>query len=79
MRTTFSNFSDVATALGFKVKKVAKKEQTQTCPKCGNELRNIPGTNVWMCDWATLEDKTTKDGADVQVFTACGNRVLASD
>lgn len=76
---TFTNFSDVAVALGYKMKKVAKKEKPKTCPNCENEMRQVPGTNVWFCDWAKLEDKQTKDGTDVQVFTACGNRVLATN
>ena len=78
MRTIYTSFAQVATALGFKVKPVVKKEKERLCPKCGNEMRNVPGTNVWFCDWATLEDQSFYEDT-VQVFTPCGNRVLAAD
>ena len=55
MRTTYTNFADVAKALGFKVKKqVVKKEAARKCPECGNDLRHIEGTNVWVCDMFLL-------------------------
>lgn len=79
MAKTYTNFTDVATALGFKIKKKAAQELTMACPNCGNEMRNVPGTNVWLCEWASLADETTKDGTAVQVFTRCENRVLASN
>ena len=72
----YTNFNDVAKALKYKIKSNMKKEKTQTCPNCENEMRNIAGTNVWICDWAKLEDKTTKNGNPVQVFTVCGNQVV---
>ena len=76
MRTTYTNFADVAKVLGFKVKKqVVKKEATRKCPECGNDLRHIEGTNVWVCDMFLLEEKELK-GTPVQVFKACGQRVL---
>lgn len=51
----------------FKVKQ--KKEtpaEEKLCPICGNPLRGIAGTNVWVCDWAVMEEKE-----DAQVFTRC--------
>lgn len=75
---TYTNFSDVAKALGYKVKNAAKKEKSMTCPNCGHDLRNVEGTNVWFCDWAKLEVQKLKDETEVQVFTPCGNRVIAA-
>ena len=75
---TYTNFSDVAKALGYKVKKVAKKEKPMTCPNCDHDLQNVEGTNVWFCNWAKLEVKKLKDETEVQVFTPCGNRVIAA-
>ena len=75
---TYTNFSDVAKALGYKTKKVVKKEKAQTCPDCGHDMRNVEGTNVWFCEWTTLEDKKLKDETPVQVFTTCGRRVFAT-
>ena len=79
MRATYTSFAQAATALGFKVKPVVKKEKEMLCPKCGKEMRNVTGTNVWFCDWATLEEKPLEEDFPVQVFTPCGNRVLAAD
>lgn len=76
MRKIYTNFADAAAALGIKVKHKVIKEPSMVCPNCGNEMRNVPGTNVWFCDWATLADEKIDD-REVQVFTACGNRVLA--
>lgn len=78
MRATYTNFADVATALGMKIKKKAVKEETLNCPNCGNDMYHVPGTNVWLCEWASLSDATTKNGSEVQVFTRCGNRVLTA-
>ena len=78
MRKIYTNFADAAAALGIRVKKKPVKEPTLTCPDCGNEMRNVPGTNVWFCDWATLADEKIDD-CEVQVFTACGNHVLAAN
>ena len=78
MRATYTNFADAAAALGMKIKrKAAAKEQPMSCPNCGNEMRNVPGTNVWLCEWAALTEEDF-GGEKVQVFTTCGNRVLAA-
>ena len=79
MRTTCKSFEEVAAKLGYKVRKHTKREKAMACPMCKNELRHVEGTNVWLCDWASLEDKVTKDGTEVQVFTPCRNRVLADE
>ena len=43
-----------------------KAKKPRTCRKCGAVLREIPGTNVMLCDG------TGEDGKP------CGNRVLRS-
>lgn len=78
MKTTYTNFADVAQALGFRVKrKAVKKEAARECPICGSEMRHISGTNVWVCDAVLLEEKELK-GKQVQVFRTCGERMLES-
>ena len=80
MRTIYKSFADAAKMIGIKVKNsTVEKIKEKECPNCGNTLRHIEGTNVWICDWAKLEDMVTKDGANVQVFTTCGNMVFAED
>lgn len=71
----FTNFKDMATALGVKAPK-AKEEKPRKCPNCGGELRKCGNTNVYVCDFSKLEDKTTSDGTEVQVFSKCGNVVI---
>lgn len=43
-----------------------KPKRAKTCRKCGAVLREIPGTNVMICDGADEDGKP------------CGNRVLKS-
>lgn len=73
---TFNSFKDVATAMGMKIK--GEKKETRKCKKCGQPLRHVPGTNVWMCDFVSLEDAKLPDETEVQVFTKCGNVVLTA-
>ena len=75
---TYTNFADVAKALGYKVKKTSQKASSMACPNCDHDLRNVEGTNIWFCDWAKFEDKKLKDETEVQVFTPCGSRVIAT-
>lgn len=71
---TFNSFKDLGVAL--RIKNKAKANNCK-CKKCGQSLENITGTNVWMCKFASMEDKELKDGTSVQVFSKCGNVVLA--
>ena len=72
------DFADVAQVLGFKVKKgTIKKSMIRECPGCGNKMRHIEGTNVWLCDMFLLEENELK-GTPVQVFRPCGERVFES-
>lgn len=72
---TFNSFKDVAVAMGMKVK---EKKEVRKCKNCGQPLRNLPGTNVWMCDFVDLRDEKLPDETEVQVFTRCGNIVLSA-
>lgn len=42
------------------------------CRKCGTVMRQISGTNVWICDGMVEQEK---DGIKKQV--ACGNRAIS--
>jgi len=66
---TFNSFKTLDAAMGFKAPKVKEKEHK--CPNCGNELRKVGNTNVYVCDYGTLEDADLK-GTPVQVLTKCG-------
>ena len=72
---TFNSFKDLGAAMNIKSK---EKTETRKCKNCGQPLRQVPGTNVWMCDYSVMEDQELKDGTQVQVFSKCGNVVLAS-
>jgi ribosomal protein L37AE/L43A len=72
----FSSFQDLGAALGIKPAK-GKKEKPRKCPKCGKELRKLEGTNIYVCDYSTLEDKVLKDGTTAQVSTKCGTVIFA--
>lgn len=72
---TFKSFAEVGKALGVKAPKAAK-EKERKCEKCGNPLRHVAGTNVWMCDFAALEDKEVGTNKTIQVFTRCRNTVI---
>lgn len=72
---TFTSFKDLGAAMKIKDK---VRIETCKCKKCGQPLRNVPGTNVWMCDFVNLEDAKLPDETEVQVFTKCGNVVLTA-
>lgn len=72
---TFNSFKELGTAMRIKSK---EKNETRKCKKCGRALRNVPGTNVWMCDTVSLGTEKLSDEREVQVFTECGNVVLSS-
>ncbi len=46
-------------------------EKERKCSNCGNQLRKIGNTNVYICDYSILEDNEL-NGTPVQVFTKCG-------
>lgn len=68
----FSTLSDLGSALGFKPAE-QPTPRSMKCRKCGTAMRNIPGTNVWVCDGMVEKDK---DG--VKKMEACGNLTMTS-
>lgn len=68
----FSALSDLGSALGFKLAE-QPTPRSMKCRKCGTAMRNIPGTNVWVCDGMVEKEK---DG--VKKMEACGNRTMTS-
>ncbi len=66
----FFNLSDLGSALGFKPSEQSTPKSMK-CRKCGTVMRNIPNTNVWVCDGMVEQEK---DGVKKQV--ACGNRAI---
>lgn len=72
-----TNFAEVAQALGFKVKQPVQKERTKRCYKCGNDMRHVEGTNVYVCDGSIVKEDTLPDGTKCSVTKPCGNTVIA--
>ena len=66
----FSALSDMGSALGFKPAE-QPTPKSMKCRKCGTVMRQVPGTNVWVCDGMVEQEK---DGVKKQV--ACGNRAI---
>lgn len=65
----FSSLSDLGIALGFKTPE-QPTPKAKNCRKCGTAMRNIPGTNVWVCD-GMVENGDKK-------MVPCGNRAVTS-
>lgn len=65
----FNSFVALGQALGIKC--TVEAEKVHKCPNCGNELRKVGNTNVYICDYSILEDNEL-NGTPVQVFTKCG-------
>lgn len=74
--TIVNSFADLAKACGLK-NKDRKKNRVMKCPNCGGQMREVEGSNVWICDFSKLEEKDL-DGKKVQVFSTCGNFILNS-
>ena len=68
----FSSLNDLGTALGFKTTE-HPTPKAKNCRKCGTAMRNIPGTNVWVCDGMVEQEK---DG--VKKMVPCNNRAVTS-
>ena len=71
-----NSFTQLAEAMGIKAK-VVKPEKVLKCPKCGDPMRHISGTNIWLCEHVGLEDDVTPEGVQCQVIRRCGDRVFA--
>lgn len=68
----FSDLSDLGSALGFKPSE-QHTPKSMKCRKCGTVMRNIPNTNVWVCDGMVEQEK---DG--VKKTVPCNNRAVTS-
>ena len=66
----FHSFKEFAEAQGVKVKAI--KEPARKCPKCGDVMRRVGDTNVYMCDHVDFKEEELR-GNPVQVFTRCRN------
>ena len=71
----YHSFKEFAAARGIKAKAV--KTKAMKCPKCGDAMRNVAGTNVFMCDHVDFIETMTPDKKPCQVFTKCKNVVYA--
>ena len=65
----YTSFREFGASRGIHQPKPTSKPQT--CRRCGAVLREIPGTNVMVCD-GEIENKETKKKEP------CGNRILRS-
>lgn len=68
----FSSLSDLGSALGFKPAE-QPTPRSMKCRKCGHPMRQVPGTNVWVCDGMVEQEKN-----GVKQMVACGNRAMTS-
>lgn len=66
----FPSLSELGIAMGFKPAE-QPTPKSMKCRKCGTVMRQVPGTNVWVCDGMVEQEK---DGVKKQV--ACGNRAI---
>lgn len=66
---TYTSFQELAASRG--IFPPAPTHKDQTCRRCGAVLREIPGTNVMVCD-GEIENKETKKKEP------CGNKILRS-
>lgn len=67
--TIFTSLSDLGSALGFKPSE-QPTARSMKCRKCGKPMRQIPGTNVWLCDSMVENEK--------KELVPCGNRAMTS-
>jgi len=63
MGKIFNSFEDMGKALGFTRKQ--KEKAKRKCFRCGSEMHNIEGTNVFVCTGTTKGEKQ------------CPNRLLS--
>lgn len=68
----FSSLADLGSALGCKAPELPTPK-AKNCRKCGHPMRQIPGTNVWVCDGMVEQEK---DG--VKTMVPCKNRAITS-
>lgn len=68
----FSSLSELGSALGLKSPE-QPTPKAKHCRKCGHPMRQIPGTNVWVCD-----GMVEKADGGVKKLVPCSNRAIAS-
>ena len=66
----FSALSDLGSALGFKAPE-QPTPKAKNCRKCGHPMRQVPGTNVWVCDGMVEQEKN-----GVKTMVSCNNRAI---
>lgn len=71
----YKSFAEFAAAQGIKPK-ATKTETERKCPKCGDVMRNVTGTNVYVCEHVDFADAKLGE-MPVQVFTKCKTVVCA--
>lgn len=68
----FRSLADLGSALGCKTTE-SPTLKGKNCRKCGHPMRQVPGTNVWVCDGVVEQEK---DG--VKTMVPCKNRAMTS-
>lgn len=62
---TVRSLREMGEALGVKTE-ASEKTFSKKCRKCGSQMNNIAGTNVWLCPGTTEEGEP------------CGNRLITA-
>lgn len=62
----FNSFQEMGKAMGIKAQK-SKAEKPEKCPRCGQQMHRVDGTNVWACGNPYIIEAKLK-GEPVQVF-----------
>ena len=75
MAQTFNSFAELAAARGI-TPKAPKIEPARKCPKCGDTMKHVGNTNLYICEHVELVNDELK-GKPVQVIRKCGNKILA--
>lgn len=68
----FSSLSCLGDALGIKPTE-QPTPKSMKCRKCGAVMRNISGTNVWVCD-----NMVEQGEGDAKKTVPCGNRAMTT-
>ena len=75
---TYNSFAELGKALGLNKKSVTPSPRTAVCPKCGETMRLMPGTNIYVCGKTELNDAKLPDGRDCQVFSKCDGTIMTT-
>lgn len=72
----FNSFAALAEALDIKPPE-SKPEKPRKCPYCGGTLRHCANSNVWLCDFFTMEENSyvkNEQTIEVYVLRKCFHR-----